>query len=760
MTVPDSSPPPTPAQLLATPVQFVKGVGPARAELLDRMGLHTARDLLFCFPRDYQDLSDERDVEQLEEGKLQSVRGVIEDIDQRTTSSGGCILGVSVRCRTGHVRAIWFNQPFMRERFAFGQKVLLSGKPKYEGLVWQMTHPRVETLDAEEDEPVTKLLPVYPLTEGLLQWQMRRIVRGVLEEYVGVLEEVFPDEYLRAHDLWPLRQALPQIHFPSDQESLDRARRRLVYQELLVLQLALAIRRQQQHDRHKAPLLPATAKIDARIRRLFPFELTSGQEKAIAEISADMAGPLPMNRLLQGDVGSGKTVVAVYAALLAIAHGYQAVLMAPTEVLARQHALTLERMLAASQVRRAQLTGGLTPNQRAALLQLIAAGEVDLVIGTQAIIQEDVSFAKLGLVVIDEQHKFGVRQRAILRSGKPATGGQAFLPVEGQQERRQEGQTFLPAKGRQECLPLPATEVASAKGDSPIFAETKTGTVPSDPHYLVMTATPIPRSVTMTLFGDLDVSTLRDSPPGRQKINTYLANEDQRAKWWDFFRKKLREGRQGFVVTPLVEESETAEAVSLAETYEKLANGELEAFRLGLLHGRMTPAEKDAVMADFRSGEIQVLVSTSVVEVGVDVPNATLMTIEGGHRFGLAQLHQLRGRISRGKFPGFCCVFGDPQTEESRERLKAFVASTDGFELAETDFRLRGPGDIFGTKQHGLPPLRVADLLRDQPLLEEARRDAQAIVAADPGLLGEEHTKLRRMVLGRYGKVLELGDVG
>ena len=264
----------------------------------------------------------------------------------------------------------------------------------------------------------------------------------------------------------------------------------------------------------------------------------------------------------------------------------------------------------------------------------------------------------------------------------------------------------------------------------------------------------------MTLFGDLDVSTLRDSPPGRQKINTYLANDEQRAKWWDFFRKKLREGRQGFVVTPLVEESEAAEAVSLEETYEKLANGELEAFRLGLLHGRMTPAEKDAVMADFRSGEIQVLVSTSVVEVGVDVPNATLMTIEGGHRFGLAQLHQLRGRISRGKFPGFCCVFGDPQTEESRERLKAFVASTDGFELAETDFRLRGPGDIFGTKQHGLPPLRIADLLRDQPLLEEARRDAQAIVTADPGLLGEEHAKLRRMVLGRYGKVSGVGRRG
>ena len=693
-------PPPTPAQLLATPVQFLKGVGPVRAELLERLGLHTARDVLFFFPRDYQDLSDERNVEELEEGKLQSVRGVVEDIDLRSTGAGGCILGVLIRGRTGHLRALWFNQPFMRDRFTFGQHVMLSGKPKHEGLVWQMHHPRVEVLDDEEEEPVTKMLPVYSLTEGLQQWQIRKIVRAAIETFVPVLEEVFPGEYLEAHDLLPLHQALPQIHFPADQASLDRARRRLVYQELLILQLALAIRRQQQHDQQKAPVLEATAKIDARIRRLFPFELTEGQQTAIAEIAADMAGPLPMNRLLQGDVGSGKTVVAVYAMLLAVAHGYQAVLMAPTEVLARQHAQTLDRMLTASQVRRAALTGGLTPNQRSALLQLIAAGEIDLLVGTQAIIQEDVSFAKLGLVVIDEQHKFGVRQRAVLKQAGP------------------------------------------------------------DPHYLVMTATPIPRSVTMTLFGDLDISTLRDSPPGRQKVNTYLANEGQRAKWWDFFRKKLLEGRQGFVVTPLVEESDVAEAASLDETYETLANGQLEAFRLGLIHGRMSPAEKDAAMDRFRSGEIQVLVCTSVVEVGVDVPNATLMTIEGGHRFGLAQLHQLRGRISRGKFPGFCCVFGDPQTDESRERLKAFVASTDGFELAETDFRIRGPGDIFGTKQHGLPPLRIADLLRDQSILEEARRDAQGLVSADPGLASESHAKLRRMMLARYGKALELGDVG
>ena len=690
----------SPAQMLATPVQFLKGVGPRRCDMLVRLGLHTAGDVLFFFPRDYQDLTEQRDIDQLEQGKLQSVRGVVEEIDHRGTAAGGCVLGVLLQCRTGHIRGIWFNQPTMQEKFFHGQRVMFSGKPKFEGLVWQMHHPQVETLAEDEDEPVGKILPVYPLTEGLKQWETRRIVRGVLDSHAELLDEVFPAEYLKVHDLWALQKALPEIHFPSDRENLARARRRFVYQELFLLQLALAVKRRQQHDQRQAPPLEATARIDARIRRLFPFELTAGQQQAIAEIAADMARTLPMNRLLQGDVGSGKTVVAVYAMLLAVAHGYQAVLMAPTEVLARQHALTLDKLLARSHVRRAELIGGLSAKDRSEVLRKIAAAELDVVVGTQAIIQDDVEFARLALVVIDEQHKFGVRQRATLRHAGP------------------------------------------------------------DPHYLVMTATPIPRTVTMTLFGDLDVSTLSDSPPGRQKVHTYPTSEEKRPRWWKFFREKLREGRQGYVVTPLVEESDVSAVASLEATYEELANGELEAFRLGLIHGRMIPAEKDAVMDDFRSGKIQVLLCTSVVEVGVDVPGATLMTIESGHRFGLAQLHQLRGRISRGSFPGFCCVFADPQTDEARRRLEAFASTTDGFALAETDFKLRGPGELFGTRQHGLPPFRIADLLRDAELLEEARRDAQALITADPGLSQPEHAKLRHRMLLRYGKVLELADVG
>jgi ATP-dependent DNA helicase RecG len=690
----------SPAEQLLTPVQFLKGVGPQRAELLARLGLYKARDILFFFPRDYQDLSETRDISELEEGVPASIVGVVEEIDQRNTAPGRSIVGVLFRQANQYLRAVWFNQPFMRDKFKQGDRVLLSGTVKKNGMRWEMAHPRVEILADEDEEPAGRVLPVYPLTEGINQGLMRRIVHGVVEQFAEAIDEVLPDEFLAVHGLLPIRVALPQIHAPTDVASLDKARERFIYQELLVLQLALALRRQQLTRGRKSVALPATAKIDSRIRRIFPFELTDDQNSAIAEVAADMARDFPMNRLVQGEVGSGKTVVAVYAMLLAVAHGYQTALMAPTEVLARQHAGTFARLLADAKVRVALLTGSLTAAQRRKLLDDLAAGEIDLVVGTQAIVQSGVDFAKLGLVVIDEQHRFGVEQRAKLR--------QAGV----------------------------------------------------DPHYLVMTATPIPRTIGMTLFGDLDVSTIRQMPPGRQPVHSYLANHEQRDQWWEFFRKKLREGRQGYVVTPLVDESETVATANLQDAFEELANGPLAEFRLDLVHGRLGGEEKATVMDVFRRGETQVLVATSVVEVGVDVPNATLMTIEGGERFGLAQLHQLRGRISRGKYPGYVTVFADPQTESSKARLQAFVEHTDGFHLAEVDFSLRGPGDLLGTRQHGLPPLRVADLRSDTEQLEKARADARQLIADDPLLNNPLYAKLRRQVLIRYGKVLELGDVG
>ena len=683
------------------PVQYLHRVGAYGAEMLGRLGLRTVVDVLFFFPRDYEDLTQIRTVSQLVEGELQTVCGTVEEFELRGTGPGRSVLGVLIRDREdGFIRAVWFNQPFMKDKFAQGRRVAISGKPKIKGLFWEVSHPIVMQLADEENEPSGEIRPVYGLTEGLKQWEMRRIVAETVEAYGPLLQEVFPPEFLDAKQLWPLERALHEIHRPSDWDSLEQARRRFVYQELFILQLALAIRREQQNRFSDAPKLEATAKIDARIRRLFPFELTAGQKSCIERIARDMSRPAPMNRLLQGDVGSGKTVVAVYAMLLAVAHGYQAVLMAPTEVLARQHAKTLGWLLAASHVRMAELTGGLTSKQRSEMLENIANGDVDVIVGTQAVIQNDVAFAKLGLVVIDEQHKFGVEQRATLRRAG------------------------------------------------------------SDPHYLVMTATPIPRTVTMTLFGDLDVSTLRDSPPGRQEVKTYIAGEDMRGRWWDFFVRKLREGRQGYVVTPLVDEVEELDVTSVNEAYETLVNGPLENFRVGLIHGRMRPDEKDAVMDRFASGDLQVLVCTSVVEVGVDVPNATLMTIESAQRFGLSQLHQLRGRISRGRHPGFCTAFAEAVNEQARQRLEAFASTNDGFELAELDFNLRGPGELFGTRQHGLPPFRIADLQRDTRLLEQARGDAAMLLEQDPALAQPQHARLRRMVLKRYGRVLELGDVG
>jgi ATP-dependent DNA helicase RecG len=689
------------AEILATPAEFVRGVGPQRAALLRRIEVATAGDLVFLFPRDYQDLSDRRAISELDEAGVQTIRGEVLEVDTRSSGFGKSQVGVLVRQGNEYLRAIWFNQPFMRDKFRSGQHVLFSAQPRMRGGRWEMAHPRVTWLDGPEDEPEMRLLPIYPLTEGVTQYQMRRMVASAVEHYGAALEEVFPERLLTEYGLMPLAEALPTIHSPQDAEQLARARRRFVFQELFVLQLAVAARRHQQRTGFRAPRLEATAEINARVERLFPFEWTAGQRAAIGQVAADLATETPMNRLLQGDVGSGKTVVAVYSMLVCVARGYQAALMAPTEILARQHSETLAGLLRASRVRHVLLVGGLSAEERKDALAEIAAGNVDLVIGTHAIVQEDVQFAKLGLVVIDEQHKFGVRQRAKLRQGE------------------------------------------------------------TSPHYLVMTATPIPRTISMTLFGDLDVTSLRDMPPGRQEVRTYVVDPGRQARWWQFVRDKLRAGRQAYVVAPLVDESENVAASSVADAFEQLTNGELAAFRVGVIHGRLTPKEKEQAMIDFRRGATQVLVSTSVIEVGVDVPNACVMVIDSAERFGLAQLHQLRGRIGRGVHAGFCAVLlADDLGDDARARLQAFASTADGFDLAELDFELRGPGDLFGTQQHGLPPLRIADLRRDLATLEEARKAARLLFDHDPGLQATDHARLRRQMLARYGHALDLGDVG
>lgn len=685
---------------LLTPLARVPFVGRGLAEKLEKLKLRVARDLLYFFPRRYIDLIDVEADTDLPDGAVARLRGVVVELVQRTTANGGAMLGVLFKCGTRHVRGLWFNQPYRHKEFKPGQEVLLRGRVAKHIGIWEMTHPHFEfltPLSAPEEEG---LAPVYRMTEGVTQEELRRVIAKTIDACATRIEEVLPDAFRQPRGLLGIHKALSAIHFPKTREELEIARRRFVYQELLVLQLALGMQRRRRRDEQKADPLLITPKIDTRIRRLFPFALTKDQNRAIEEIAGDLGRSYPMNRMLQGEVGSGKTVVALYAMLLAVAEKHQAVLMAPTEILARQHAQTLEKYLAASKVRWRVLTGGSTAAERRETLAAVAEGTLDVLIGTQALVQSDVQYSKLGLVVIDEQQKFGVKQRAVLK---------------------------------------------------------RAGV---DPHYLVMTATPIPRTVAMAQFGDLDVSTLRDTPIGRLPTHTYQATGEQRAKWFEFISKKLREGRQGYWVLPRVEEDEASAVRSVEAAFEQLSNGPLEAFRLGLLHGRLSLDEKMAALEAFQRGETQVLVSTNVVEVGIDVPNATLMTIESGERFGLAQLHQLRGRIARGAHPGYCCVFADDASKESQARLEAFTSITDGFRLSEIDLELRGPGSLLGARQHGMPPLRIANLSEDAAILDEARRDAQMLLNDDNALKNDEFALLRRMVMVRFGNVLELGDVG
>jgi ATP-dependent DNA helicase RecG len=686
---------------LAIKLDTLGGISPARLALLDRLGLRSIGDLLFHFPRAYEDLNDLRAIRALTAGSIQTVQGEVVEIEGRSLSDGRTMVSVvlsddGVNCLEG----VWFNQPYAARRFRYGQRLCFSGKPKWQRDHWQMSTPRVQILDGTGGSADPGVVPVYPLTEDLRPDHLRPLIGRAVDQYAGQLPDILPPSLRRQHELPPLAQALRDVHFPASLSEATRARRRFVYEEFLVLQLALALRRREVRDTGQAPILAVTPAIDERIRRLYPFRLTADQDRAVAEVSRDLASERPMQRLLQADVGAGKTAVAVYALLVTVANKHQAALMAPTEVLARQHATILDRYLAHSRVRRLLLTGALSPGQRQQALDALAAGEIDLVVGTQALVQEDVRFARLGLVVIDEQHKFGVHQRARFRR------------------------------------------------------------LGAQPHYLVMTATPIPRTVGLTVFGDLDVSVIRQLPPGRQPVTTRWEPAGMRERVYAQLGEGLACGRQGFVVCPLVEESATLDVKASTQTHAELQAGPFKDFRVGLLHGRQDEETKAEVMERFRRHELDLLVCTSVIEVGVDVPNATLLVIEHAERFGLSQLHQLRGRVSRGPVAGRCYLFAEPPTDEGRQRLRAFLRTTDGFALAEEDMRLRGVGEFFGTRQHGLGELRLGDLIRDADLLSQARKDAFALVLADAGLRHPEHAGLRAAVVERYGRTLDLAEIG
>lgn len=718
---------------LNTPMADLPGVGEMRAAKLAKLGLRTAKDALLHFPRGYKDFSGTHAWAHLAAGVHAAISGEVIDVASRTTSGGRSMLAVLVQCAGGAIRAVWFNMPFMARKFAVGMRVVVAGTPRKSGTTWEFAHPDVRILDGGETAGAGEWLAVYPLSAGVTQSHVRVAVQAALDHVLDGLKEAFGDEFRRDRGLMTVQEAFRGIHRPASREAIDAARRRLAYADHLVVQLMLRQDRRERELRRAAPQIVVDPRLDARIRARFPFPFTAAQEDAVADIVRDLGGTRPMHRLLQGEVGSGKTAVAVYAMLATVATKaadataddphprFQAALLAPTELLARQHHRSLGRWLNDNNAGRNQthvelLVGGMPAGQRREALQRIESGEAAVVIGTHALLGEQVQFRRLALAVIDEQQRFGVEQRFVMQAGK------------------------------------------------------------ADPHTLIMTATPIPRTLAHAIYGDLDVSEIRGLPAGRQSVSTYHITPERLGEWWDFFGKKLRDGRRGYVVVPVIEDSDRG-VQSIASAFEDLANGPLEPFRLGLVHGRMPPALQNAVLEDFAAGKLDVLVATPVIEVGIDVPQATLMTILDADCFGLAQLHQLRGRAARGAVPGICGVATGDLDEHARRRIEAFVATADGFELAALDHRLRGSGRLFGTRQSGhsgsefkftqraaaVPPPEsdgdVASLpFSDDTIVEEARRDAIAILEADPTLTLPEHARIHDLVTRRRDELAAEGS--
>jgi len=679
-------------------IKYLKGVGPQRSKIIGRLGIHTIEDILYYFPRDYKDYSKIQNISESITGTNVSIQGKIKGIKNRTTRSGKSILEVFVYDETGIIAATWFNQPFLVKKFRVGDTLLLHGRVGLYRYL-QLLNPEYETFHADYPNNTPGLIPVYSLTEGISQNQFRKIMNVAVQHFVDFIDEIIPKHLIKKYSLLSARDAIRNIHFPASPNHLKNARRSLVYEELFVLETAIALKKYHRKKEYGISFKTGP-NVDAHIRNLIPFTLTNAQERAIGEIKKDMKSTIPMNRLLQGDVGSGKTVVALYASLIAIANGYQTAFMAPTEILAHQHFLTLQSFLQQSHVKISLVTGNIDIRKKKIILEHISSGETELIVGTHALIEQQVAFKNLGLVIIDEQHKFGVIQRMKLRK----------------------------------------------KGISP--------------DVLVMTATPIPRTLSLTLFGDMDVSLIDEIPPGRLPVKTFWVPKNKENKAYDFIRGEIQKGKQVFIVYPLVEESEKLDLKAAIKEAHKLQNEVFPDTKVGVLHGKMAPTEKEQVMSDFKNKKYHILVSTVIIEVGIDIPDATIMAIEHAERFGLPQLHQLRGRIGRGGGQSYCLLLGNPVTASSRERLKAMVQNNDGFKIAEIDYRLRGPGEFFGTRQHGMPELKISDLVKDISALKCARRDAFELVDNDPYLISEENKKIRQKVKDAFQDKSELFTTG
>ncbi len=683
-------------------IQFIKGVGPKRYRTLTRLGIYTPRDLLYYFPRTYQDRSEIKKIAELLEGDTAMVKGAVSRMRSSRTRGWKTIFEISVTDETDTLMVKWFNQPYLKEKFQVGDLVLLYGRVSRYKEKLQMTNPDHEVITEEDDRGDSLgIVPVYALTEDMSQTLFRKLVTTVVDESLCLIEEFFPEDIIQKQKLMPAANALRIVHFPDSFDGLNEAKRRLKYEEFFLFESAMALQkcRIKEAEGYQFSVDPG---IENQILKLFPFTLTKSQEKVINDVQRDMSSRKPMNRLLQGDVGSGKTVVALFALLAAIANGVQSAFMAPTELLAEQHYRTLNRYLANTDLRVLLLKGGLKIKERGECLDQIKRGEVDLVVGTHALIQKDVQFKRLGLIVIDEQHKFGVMQRTRLRH----------------------------------------------KGHHP------------HPDVLVMTATPIPRSLSLTVFGDLDVSTIDELPPGRIPVKTFGVTASKQNDAYGFIRKEIEKGRQAYIVYPLVDESEKLELKAATEEAKILQEKVFPELRVGLLHGQLKSDLKEFIMADFIRHRYDILVSTIVIEVGIDVPNATIMAIEHAERFGLAQLHQLRGRIGRGSHQSYCLLFGRPKSEGARKRLKTMVATNDGFKIAEEDLRIRGPGEFFGTRQHGIPEFKIGDIIHDHVILKLAREDAFAFVNERGKSQDSEDSLLIEKIMANFKDKLDLIQIG
>ena len=670
---------------LSDDIEVLKGVGPKKAQQLHGLGLCSLFDLLTHFPRSYEDQSSITPIGRLEAGARATVAGVITGLqEKRAGRRGMVILTATISDGTGFLQLTWFNQKFLKQKLKTGRRIFASGRTAYAyGGQGQLAMSQMTSFEIVEDEGADMeakcgILPVYSAGENVKQSMLRALTEqllGLAEAGELAVPEVIPEGVRQQYGLLPRLQACRQIHYPEDRQQVEKARYRLAFEELYLIQYGLMLLKKRRQERQQGIRFASCGSLTGGVLSSLPFRLTDDQQNAWQDICNDMERPVPMRRLVQGDVGSGKTVIAMLALVKAVENGFQGAMMAPTEILARQHFESFSGSLEPLGIRVALLSGRLTKKAKQEMYDRLAAHEIDIVIGTHALIQEDVSFANLGLVVTDEQHRFGINQRAVLEK-----------------------------KGR------------------------------LVPDVLVMTATPIPRTLTLTVYGDLEVSLIRQLPPGRKPVRTFVRGRDRRELIYKFVLEEIKKGRQAYVVCPLIEMNEDSGLSSAQEVYEELTGGIFYGIKCGLVHGKLKQKEKEELMQEFYEGKIKLLVATTVIEVGVNVPNASIMVVENAQRFGLAQLHQLRGRIGRGEYASYCIFVAEERTEAARQRMAIMESTTDGFLLAEEDLKLRGPGQFFGSMQHGLPDLKIADVAQDIDILLRARQAAMETVKGGEGL--------------------------